>query len=108
LSKRAIANQRTIRLGLLEPALQAFLQIDTIQEQRDATGNILQERQRRGFVDRIAMFFQNPVRGLNDILALIGVPLFRSAAGGDQAAQERGIAVLGSAIADLQVIDCGD
>jgi hypothetical protein len=91
-------NQRTIRLGLLEPALQAFLQIETIQEQRNATGEILQERQRRGFVDRIAMFFANPVRGLNDILALIGVPLFRSASGGDQAAQERGIA-----IADLQV-----
>jgi hypothetical protein len=91
-------NQRTIRLGLLEPALQAFLQIETIQEQRNATGDILQERQRRGFVDRIAMFFANPVRGLNDILALIGVPLFRSASGGDQAAQERGIA-----IADLQV-----
>jgi hypothetical protein len=91
-------NQRTIRLGLLEPALQAFLQIETIQEQRAATGEILQERQRRGFVDRIAMFFANPVRGLNDILALIGVPLFRSASGGDQAAQERGIA-----IADLQV-----
>jgi hypothetical protein len=91
-------NQRTIRLGLLEPALQAFLQIETIQEQRDATGEILQERQRRGFVDRIAMFFANPVRGLNDILALIGVPLFRSASGGDAAAQERGIA-----IADLQV-----
>lgn len=91
-------NQRTIRLGLLEPALQAFLEIETIQEQRDATGQILQERQRRGFVDRVAMFFQNPMRGLNDILALVGVPLFRSAAGGDQAAQERGIA-----IADLQV-----
>ena len=91
-------NQRTIRLGLLEPALQAFLQTETIQEQRNATGQILQDRQRRGFVDRLAMFFQNPVRGLNDIFALVGVPLFRSAAGGDQAAQERGIA-----IADLQV-----
>jgi hypothetical protein len=91
-------NQRTIRLGLLEPALQAFLQIETIQEQRDATGQILQERQRRGFIDRLAMFFQNPARGISDVLALIGVPLFRSAAGGDQAAQERGIA-----IADLQV-----
>jgi hypothetical protein len=91
-------NQRTTRLGLLEPALQAFLQIETLQEQRDATGEIIQERQRRGFVDRIAMFFANPIRGLNDILALISVPLFRSASGGDQAAQERGIA-----IADLQV-----
>jgi hypothetical protein len=91
-------NQRTIRLGLLEPALQAFLQIDTIQEQRSATGEILQARQRRGFVDRVAMFFANSVRGLNDILALIGVPLFRSVSGGDAAAQERGIA-----IADLQV-----
>jgi hypothetical protein len=91
-------NQRTINLGIFEPAIQAFLQIEQIQEQRAATGEIIQERQRRGFLDRIMMFFDNPVRGINDLLALVGVPLFRNASGGDQAAQQRGIA-----IADLQV-----
>jgi hypothetical protein len=91
-------NQRTINLGIFEPAVTAFFQIETIQEARNAQGEIIQERSRRGFLDRILMFFDNPVRGLNDLLALVGVPLFRNASGGDQAAQQRNIA-----IADLQV-----
>jgi hypothetical protein len=97
-------NQRTVNLGILEPALQAFLSIETVPAVpavRDVQGQIItpeRPQQRRGFLNRIAQFFDSPLRGLNDIFALVGLPLFRNASGGDAAAQQRSIA-----IADLQV-----
>lgn len=91
-------NQATIRLGVFEPAVTAFFQIQEIPEVRNAQGQVTQPRQRRGFLDRILQFLDEPLRGINDALALIGVPLFKNAIGGDAAAQQREIA-----IADLQV-----
>lgn len=97
-------NQRTINLGVLEPAVAALMQIEDIAAVpavRDTRGNILtpeQPRRRRGLFDRLSLFFDNPLRGINDALALIGVPLFRNFSGGDTAAQQRTIA-----IADLQI-----
>jgi hypothetical protein len=97
-------NQRTIRLGVFEPAVTAFLNIESIAARpavTDAQGNIItsaQPAQRRGFLDRILMFFENPIRGLNDIFSLVGIPLLRTISGGDQATQERTLA-----ITDLQV-----
>jgi hypothetical protein len=91
-------NQATIRLGVFEPAVTAFFQIQEIPEVRNAQGQVVQPRQRRGFLDRIFQFLDEPLRGINDALALIGVPLFKNAIGGDAATQQREIA-----IADLQV-----
>lgn len=98
-------NQQTIRLGVFEPVLQYFLEIKDISavaEVRDAQGNVITEgrsARREGFIDRVVSLFDGGTLGtINDILSLVGVPLFRNAIGGDAAAQQREIA-----IADLQV-----
>ncbi len=54
--------------------------------------------QKRGFLDRVLGLVAQPLSGINEVLSLIGVPLFRNATGGDPTAQARQIA-----IADLQV-----
>lgn len=98
-------NQATINLGILEPAVQYFLRIEEIPavaEVRDSQGTIItpaQPARREGFIERLLNFFDGGTLGtINDILSLIGLPLFRNATGGDAAAQQREIA-----IADLQV-----
>lgn len=97
-------NQRTINLGIFEPAVTAFFQIDQLSATSavlDAQGNVVtpaQPARRRGFLERIMMAFDNPLRAVNDIFALIGLPIFRNLSGGDAATQQREIA-----IADLQV-----
>lgn len=85
-------NQRTINLGVFEPAVQYFLNVETVTATNGTT-------RRRGFFDRVAdLFGGNTLGVLNDVLSLIGVPLFRNLSGGDAAAQQRTIA-----IGDLQV-----
>lgn len=99
-------NQATINLGVFEPVLQYFLEIKDIAavaEVRDAEGNVITQAQparREGFIDRLADLFSGggTLSIINDVLSLVGVPLFRNAIGGDAAAQQREIA-----IADLQV-----
>ena len=86
-------NQRTINLGVFEPAVQYFLNVEQLPGQNG------QPPRRRGFFDRIAdLLGGNTLGVINDVFSLIGIPLFRNIAGGDQAAQQRTIA-----IADLQV-----
>lgn len=87
-------NQRTINLGVFEPLVTAWLKLDTV-----VTPG--QEPQKRGIIDRVIGMFTGGsamLSGVNEILSLIGVPLFRNLGGGDAAAQTRQIA-----IADLQV-----
>jgi hypothetical protein len=87
-------NQRTIRLGVFEPLVQSWLKLDTVTQSNGQT-------RQRGFFDRVAGLFMGGsglLSGVNEILSLVGVPLFRNITGGDQAAQQRTIA-----IADLQV-----
>ncbi|MEP0923427.1 hypothetical protein [Leptolyngbya sp. ST-U4] len=98
-------NQQTINLGIFEPALQYFLKIEdvpAVAEVRDAQGNVTtpaQPARRRGFLDRIGdIFTGGALTTINDVLSLIGVPLFQSIAGGSPEQQQREIA-----IADLQV-----
>lgn len=99
-------NLRSISVGVFEPAVRAFFEIGTraaIAEQRDANGNIIvegRESRRFGFLDRIAMFFEpgGTIRGINDIFAQIGVPLFTAVLGGNDQFQERQIA-----ISDLEI-----
>lgn len=99
-------NLRTISLGIFEPAIQAFFETKEIPATaavRDAEGNIITPEvpaRRIGFIDRIAMFFGagGVLQGLNDIFALIGLPLFTNAIGGNAQTQAREIA-----IADLEI-----
>ncbi|KAM3106823.1 hypothetical protein [Phormidesmis sp. 146-33] len=83
-------NQATVKLGVFEPLVQSFLKVDEIPA---AAG---QPARKRGFLDKLLGVLS--VSGINDVLSLIGVPLFRNATGGDAAAQSRSIA-----IGDLQV-----
>ena len=83
-------NQATVKLGVFEPLVQSFLKVDEIPA---AQG---QPARKRGFLDKLLGVLS--VSGINDVLSLIGIPLFRNATGGDAAAQSRVIA-----IGDLQV-----
>jgi len=85
-------NQATIRLGVFEPLVQSWLKLEDVPVQQG------QPPQKRGFLDRVLGFLIKPTDGINEILSLIGVPLFKNLTGGDPAAQQRMIA-----ITDLQV-----
>lgn len=79
-----------------------LIQIDPVERVPDPNnssepGSII-VREERGFLNNVIDIFVNPTRGINQILSLIGLPLFRSMSGGDAATQQRQIA-----IADLQV-----
>ncbi|WP_083636589.1 hypothetical protein [Leptolyngbya sp. 'hensonii'] len=84
-------NQKTIALGVFEPLVQSWLKLETV---TSSTG----QQQQRGFLENVLDVFTTPLQGVNEVLSLIGLPLFRNAIGGDAAAQQRTIA-----IADLQV-----
>jgi hypothetical protein len=83
-------NQATVRLGVFEPLVQNWLQLEQV-----PTGST---KPRRGFLNRVFDLFSQPLNGVNEILSLVGVPLFKNAIGGDPNVQARSIA-----IADLQV-----
>lgn len=95
-------NQASIRLGIFEPLIEDLIRVETVNRVPDPTrppipGSIIVPEE-RGFLDNVLGIFTNPVQGVNSILSLIGLPLFRSASGGDAATQQREIA-----IADLQI-----
>jgi len=95
-------NQASIRLGIFEPFIQDLIGIQTVSRVPDplnppTPGSIVVPEE-RGFLENVLSIFTNPVRGINEILSFIGVPLFRSMSGGDANQQQREIA-----IADLQV-----
>ena len=81
-------NEATVKLGVFEPLVQSFLKVDEVTVQG--------QTKKRGFLDKLLGVLS--VSGINDVLSLIGIPLFRNATGGDAAAQSRSIA-----IGDLQV-----
>lgn len=99
-------NQQSINLGLFEPALQYFLKVEdvpAVAEVRDSEGQITtpaQPAQRRGFLDRVVDLFSGSgtLGTINDLLSVVGIPLFQAIAGGSAETQQREIA-----IADLQV-----
>ena len=95
-------NQQSIRLGIFEPFIQEVIRLETVSripnpDNQPVPGSIIRVEQ-EGFLERIGRFFGNSSLGINTLLSFIGLPLFRSAAGGDAATQNRQIA-----IADLQV-----
>ncbi len=80
-------NKKTIALSVFEPLVQSYLRVDEIPAQNG------QQATKRGFIDKVVNIFVKPVSGLNEVLSLIGLPLFRNASGGDAAAQGRQIAI---------------
>ncbi|MBD1842149.1 hypothetical protein H6F89_01735 [Cyanobacteria bacterium FACHB-63] len=86
-------NQATVRLGVFEPLVQSWLKAE------DVPTVAGQPARKRGIINRIGnLFFGNTLSSVNEILSLVGVPLFRNSTGGDSATQSRTIA-----IGDLQV-----
>lgn len=79
-------NKKTVALAVFEPLVQSYLKIDEIRESG-------QPVQRRGFFDKLADLFIKPLSSANEILSLIGLPLFKNSTGGDIAAQQRSIAI---------------
>ncbi|NJN87528.1 MAG: hypothetical protein HC881_15990, partial [Leptolyngbyaceae cyanobacterium SL_7_1] len=95
-------NQRSITMSIFEPLVEDITRIEAIQRVADPSrpptpGSVIVPEE-RGFLENILDIFVNPVRGVNTVLSLIGMPLFRGISGGSDAQQNRQIA-----IADLQV-----
>ena len=95
-------SRRSSRAEIIDPLLTDLVRIEPINRVPDPENpaepgsRIIPEEE--GFLEKVLNIFENPVRGINDILSFIGVPLFRNASGGSEARQARSIA-----IADLQI-----
>ena len=84
------ANKKSIKLSILSPALQYML---GPAPSGDTTG-----QRRPGFFDRLAKLFTGNVGIVNDLLTVVGIPLFQGSQGGDSQAQSRSLQ-----ISDIQV-----
>lgn len=84
-------NQKSIKLSILSPALQYFLEPQTFSNgsKQQITG---------GLIDNIATLFTGKISLINGLLKVIGIPLFQGTQGGDNQAQSRAIQ-----ISDIQV-----
>ena len=97
-------NQRSINLGTFTPLISNYvkLETETVQEVQPnlITGapQIVNRQQQVGFFQRLARAISNPLGAINEVLSLIGVPLFEQRLNIDVNAQAREIA-----ISDLQI-----
>jgi hypothetical protein len=83
-------NRKSIRLGILTPALQYLLGPTPTAGQPQAAGT--------GLIDNLAGIFSGKTNLINGLLNVIGIPLFQGSQGGDADAQRNAIA-----ISDIQV-----
>jgi hypothetical protein len=83
-------NKKSIRLGVLTPALQYLLGPTVNPGQRQPAGT--------GLIDNIAAVIRGDTSILNGLLRVIGIPLFEGSQGGNADAQRNAIA-----ISDLQI-----
>ncbi|NJL64802.1 MAG: TolC family protein [Methylacidiphilales bacterium] len=83
-------NKKSIRLGVLTPALQYLLGPTVNPGQRQPAGT--------GLIDNIASVIRGDTSILNGLLRVIGIPLFEGSQGGNADAQRNAIA-----ISDLQI-----
>lgn len=77
-------NQQAVRMDVLDPLMSRYLQFD------QSSG--------RGFLNNLFGIFTDPLRSINEILSLIGIPLVRGITQTNTAAQTNALA-----ISDLQV-----
>jgi hypothetical protein len=78
-------NRKSIELSLFEPALQVFLQKETIVENGQS--------RTVGFFERIGQIFTNPGALLGDLFTASAIPIFRNLQGGSDAQQSRAIQI---------------
>lgn len=91
------ANKRVVDIGVFKPLVQAYLKLET-SSTAPTPDNPTPQVRTRGFIERIAGIFTNPFGAVNEILSLIGIPLFDKITGTNVDAQKNAIA-----ISDLQV-----
>jgi len=77
-------NQQAVQIDILDPLLSRYLQFD--------------QNSGRGFLDNLFGLFASPLRSINEILSLIGMPLLRGMTQTNARAQQTTLA-----ISDLQV-----
>jgi hypothetical protein len=79
-------NKKAIELSVFEPAVQVFLRNDVVV---DGDG----KARRVGPFEKIGQLFTNPSSIVGDLLVAVGIPLLRSAYGGDETRQNRAIQI---------------
>jgi hypothetical protein len=79
-------NKKAIELSVFEPAVQVFLRNDVVV---DGDG----KARRVGPFEKIGQLFSNPSSIVGDLLVAVGIPLLRSAYGGDETRQNRAIQI---------------
>lgn len=89
------SNKKTVDIGVFKPIVQAYLKLDR-QEVTTASGQKVTTTV--GPIQRIVNAIRNPLSAIDEILGLIGVPLFERQTGTNAEAQQNAIA-----ISDLQV-----
>lgn len=78
-------NQKSLELSIFEPALQVFLQRDTVVENGQS--------RKLGFGERVGQIFSNPGEVFGELLGAIGIPLLRGLYGGNDAQRSRAIQI---------------
>lgn len=89
-------NEQSVKLGVLKPIVQYYVQEDTIT--RAAAAGQPAKTEQRGFFEKLVGILASPVSSINKIISLIGIPLLEGVTRSNDQAQARAIA-----ISDLQV-----
>lgn len=97
------SNKQSIQLAIFEPALQYFLRqsgtaAPATGQTAGQTGQAPATQSGGGIINNVLSIFTRPVGLINDVLNVIGIPLFRSFTGGNQEQKQAAIA-----ISDLRV-----
>lgn len=102
INEATASNKQSIQLAIFEPALQYFLRQNsapvTTGQTTGQTGQTATTQSGGGFINNVLSIFTRPVGLVNDLLNVIGLPLFRSFSGGNQEQKQAAIA-----ISDLRV-----
>ena len=93
------SNKQSIDVAIFEPALQYFLRQNTTTGQTTVqTGQTAQAPASTGILNNLLGIFTRPIGLINDLAAVIGIPLLRRFTGGNQEQKAASIA-----IADLRL-----
>lgn len=88
------ANKLSINLAVFEPALQYFLrQSGSTGQTTGQTGQTAATTNSGGLLNNVLGLFTRPVGLINDLLAVIGLPILRSLTGGNQENKQAAIAI---------------
>ncbi|WP_445248246.1 hypothetical protein [Microcoleus sp. OTE_8_concoct_300] len=102
INEATASNKQSIQLAIFEPALQYFLRQNSAPvatgQSTGQTGQTATTQSGGGFINNVLSIFTRPVGLVNDLLNVIGLPLFRSFSGGNQEQKQAAIA-----ISDLRV-----